>query len=309
VARSESREPKACKARAVAKWLLQCSPAVWDVFAWWEGGESDLEGWTVARHLDEMRPEDDFAFWIGGRDSGVYAVGRVASRPYSVSRVHGEYWLKKPTGPVHAVDLRTTRYLFDAPIRKAELIHDRNFKDALILRMPRSPNPIELSDREWLAIRMRAGTRGTRRRPEPDAGDIVVTERPLGAVKEKLVPVSMPAGERLRKRREALMVKRYERFLKRKLMVKSARMPGGDRLVADAFDPKTDRLIEAKSTSSRQDVRMAIGQLLDYRRHVCPKADLAVLLPTRPSDDVRDLLRDLHIAVIVEERRGRFRRL
>jgi hypothetical protein len=35
---------------------------------------------------------------------------------------------------------------------------------------------------------------------------------------------------------------------------------------------------------------MAIGQLMDYRRFVQPSARLAVLLPSKPRDDLSDLL-------------------
>lgn len=52
---------------------------------------------------------------------------------------------------------------------------------------------------------------------------------------------------------------------------------------------------------------MAIGQLMDYRRHVAPKSRLAVLVPQQPSDDLLDLLKSLKIGVIYETATGRFR--
>lgn len=45
---------------------------------------------------------------------------------------------------------------------------------------------------------------------------------------------------------------------------------------------------------------MAIGQLLDYQRHVARSANLAVLLPNRPSPDLQDLSRGLRIGAIEE---------
>ncbi|MFT2691349.1 hypothetical protein [Clavibacter zhangzhiyongii] len=62
-------------------------------------------------------------------------------------------------------------------------------------------------------------------------------------------------------------------------------------LLTDIYDRDARRLYEAKSSAGRADVRMAIGQLLDYRRHldvlglVC-----VVLLPERPADDLADLI-------------------
>lgn len=53
--------------------------------------------------------------------------------------------------------------------------------------------------------------------------------------------------------------------------------------------PKRSLLIEAKSSCSRPDLRLAIGQLFDYRRGFgAEKVDLVILLPSEPSaDDVR----------------------
>lgn len=95
-------------------------------------------------------------------------------------------------------------------------------------------------------------------------------------------------------------MKRYEKFLFRPLTSRSIRLLGGERLDCDAYDADTNTLLEAKSSASRQDVRMAIGQLFDYQRHVAKGARLAVLLPTGPSDDVLDLLRSLKIDVVAE---------
>lgn len=62
-------------------------------------------------------------------------------------------------------------------------------------------------------------------------------------------------------------------------------------LLTDVYD-STDRVLyEAKAVAGRSDLRMAVGQLFDYRRHV-DVADLrcSVLLPSRPSADLRDYL-------------------
>src|SRR4051794_26528419 len=60
-------------------WMLQCNPAVWDVFTWWEESDGDLGSWTVSRHLDDIRANDNFAFWIGGKEAGVYGLGTIRS--------------------------------------------------------------------------------------------------------------------------------------------------------------------------------------------------------------------------------------
>lgn len=76
------------------------------------------------------------------------------------------------------------------------------------------------------------------------------------------------------------------------------------------YEPRKKILIEAKGSASREDVRMAIGQLLHYDlltdtagRSGCR---LAVLLPERPSEDLEELLKSLRIGLIWQRARGKF---
>lgn len=61
-----------------------------------------------------------------------------------------------------------------------------------------------------------------------------------------------------------------------------------------------DLLIEAKSAANRPDIRLAIGQLYDYRRGLSrrPVTDLAVLLPSKPASDEFLFLEDVGIGVL-----------
>ena len=58
-----------------------------------------------------------------------------------------------------------------------------------------------------------------------------------------------------------------------------------DILYCDLYQPTQKHLIEAKASARREDVRMAIGELLDYenltRAAGLGKSKLAVLLPER----------------------------
>jgi hypothetical protein len=69
------------------------------------------------------------------------------------------------------------------------------------------------------------------------------------------------------------------------------KVPKEPPLLTDVYD-ETDRVLyEAKALARRSDVRMAVGQLYDYRRHVdVDNLRCAVLLPERPRADLRDLL-------------------
>jgi hypothetical protein len=69
-------------------------------------------------------------------------------------------------------------------------------------------------------------------------------------------------------------------------------------IVCDVWDKTRNNLIEAKGTGSRGEIRMAIGQLFDYRRFVARNARTAVLIPARPRDDVEKLLKSAGIAAI-----------
>lgn len=77
----------------------------------------------------------------------------------------------------------------------------------------------------------------------------------------------------------------------------------------DVYDEHTNELYEAKGNATRDNVRRGVGQLLDYGRHI-PRSDLklALLLPSRPSDDLVELLHSLNITCVYETAAGGFQR-
>ena len=73
----------------------------------------------------------------------------------------------------------------------------------------------------------------------------------------------------------------------------------------DGWIEETKTLIEAKSETSRPNIRMAIGQLHDYKRHLRPKPkSLTILLPTCPNSDLIELIFSQKIDIVYEEDRG-----
>jgi hypothetical protein len=66
-----------------------------------------------------------------------------------------------------------------------------------------------------------------------------------------------------------------------------------DALILNYEGHERDLLIEVKSSTNIADVRLAVGQLVDYRRFVNRPAatDLAILLPEEPNAHVRELLK------------------
>ncbi|HEY3830584.1 MAG TPA: hypothetical protein VGL57_15445 [Solirubrobacteraceae bacterium] len=83
-------------------------------------------------------------------------------------------------------------------------------------------------------------------------------------------------------------------------------VPGGEAkpLFSDLMDWTTNTLYEAKGTVERGAVRMAIGQLLDYSRFVEPPPTMAVLLPSEPRSDLRELLSFAGVGLVCREGEG-----
>ncbi|MFG3704735.1 hypothetical protein ACGF7U_08390 [Micromonospora sp. NPDC047670] len=109
---------------------------------------------------------------------------------------------------------------------------------------------------------------------------------------------------------EADLVRRYRAYLERRghdCGRYKIRPPGELAvLYTDLFDYTDNVLYEAKGMATREAIRMAVGQLLDYRRHIATCPELAVLLPARPSEDLLDLLRSHRIMCVYEDASRRF---
>ncbi|MEU1946189.1 restriction endonuclease [Streptomyces sp. NPDC020125] len=105
--------------------------------------------------------------------------------------------------------------------------------------------------------------------------------------------VTSKTREREAERREAPLVTAYRDYLVQRghTVARKKIIPAGEvrPLYTDLFDATDQILIEAKGSVAREAVRMAIGQLYDYRRYIKPTPSLAVLLPSRPRQDLIDL--------------------
>jgi hypothetical protein len=77
--------------------------------------------------------------------------------------------------------------------------------------------------------------------------------------------------------------------------------PGESRpLYSDLWYESTRELVEAKGTVNRDNLRQAVGQLLDYGRFADAKSR-AVLVPSRPRPDLLAYLASAGVAVIYPE--------
>jgi len=106
------------------------------------------------------------------------------------------------------------------------------------------------------------------------------------------------------RKREKKLLDDYERWLKkqgRRLSV----LPYG-RLECDAWEKERQNLIEAKGSTSREDIRMAVGQLFDYSfqgKEKYKQPNMAILFPKEPPSERVEWLEPLGIKIIW--RRGR----
>ncbi|MBO0827148.1 MAG: restriction endonuclease [Streptosporangiales bacterium] len=110
-------------------------------------------------------------------------------------------------------------------------------------------------------------------------------------------------------RRESDLVKRLESWLRAQghEVARWAIRPAGElrMLWTDTYDMTAKELYEAKGSANRWAIRLAIGQLLDYRRYVLvPDVGLVVAVPSRPSDDLINLLYECGIACVYPDGRA-----
>lgn len=101
-------------------------------------------------------------------------------------------------------------------------------------------------------------------------------------------------------RREAMLVRDYVVWLGDRgnsICRHKIDLPEGGSLYTDLFDETANEVIEAKSSSARMHVRTGIGQVLDYA-HLLGHPAKALLLPSKPSPDLIQLLTDLGVSVI-----------
>ncbi|MDH6549827.1 hypothetical protein [Streptomyces sp. SAI-041] len=126
----------------------------------------------------------------------------------------------------------------------------------------------------------------------------------------KSTTATIQGGERQVIRREGQLVTAFEKHLTtaghvfKSFQITVKGEVGA--LVPDLYDSTDNVLYEAKGQASRNAVRFAIGQLLDYRRHLDVPGGLrlAVLLPEAPSEDVQELLHAENIALVTRTSEG-----
>lgn len=161
--------------------------------------------------------------------------------------------------------------------------------------------------------RQRVGTGRSKRKPAPNSetsGTFVVPES-LG----KRLSIRAAAAATVAIRREAELTQSYKEHLD-----KAGHRTGAyqikvrgltSTLRVDLYDATAHVLYEAKGSNSREDVRMALGQILDYSRYVKMAEHegeplRVVLLPAAPTPDMHSLLQRYDVQVVYRAADGHF---
>jgi hypothetical protein len=128
----------------------------------------------------------------------------------------------------------------------------------------------------------------------------IATEVPLEANNVESFEVSQTS--RTAVRREQPLVIAYKSWMeeRKSTIVRFRFRPPNTpaHLFNDIYDKTRNNLVEAKSDAMRPSIRMAIGQLMDYRRFAPEGTRLAVLTEHRPHTDLEALLTSLEVACI-----------
>jgi hypothetical protein len=124
----------------------------------------------------------------------------------------------------------------------------------------------------------------------------------LEAMRTKQFKRLVLAREVVATRAEAQLVRDFSTWLQSAHGLSSSGLtipydPEGRNLRADLYIHSLEILVEAKSSSAREHLRTAIGQLLDYARYVSPRPRLMCLVPDRPADDMLMLFAELGVTV------------
>ncbi len=137
----------------VAGWLLKSTRPPAEIDPGWAPGEQRELTRCVRRsyRLDLLVPGAPVVLWVSGRVlPGIHAVGTVTGpvRPGGGDDAG-------PGDDRPALPVRLTRLA--APVERGELLHDRGFRDAEVLRMPAGSNPSWLSGAQLAVVLERAG--------------------------------------------------------------------------------------------------------------------------------------------------------
>jgi hypothetical protein len=147
------------------------------------------------------------------------------------------------------------------------------------------------------------GNAGARRAPTPPNTDLVDLPETYQLDYEFQTKSRIARAKRI----EAELLNGYRDWLAKQDRILSAAKYGA--LRCDGYEKKRRNLIEAKSSSRRENIRMAVGQLLDYAfmgERKFGKPNKAILLPERPHSEIEEWLLSIKISIVWREQGSYF---
>lgn len=135
---------------------------------------------------------------------------------------------------------------------------------------------------------------------EPGSTEPTVEVVPIEEQHVEVFPVTSTGEQRVAHRREQILVHAFKAYLEDQghTIERHKYGPSPYVMYCDLADLTNNVLYEAKSDVKRTSVRMAIGQLLDYRRFEQDDMELAILLPRKPTQDISDLILSVPATVV-----------
>lgn len=138
--------------------------------------------------------------------------------------------------------------------------------------------------------------------PETPVAAARVTSIPVERASAERYATTSPAESTTAFRREAALVGAYGEYLRslghvvcrKKILPPNELHP----LFTDLYDETAGELIEAKGVVTREAIRMAIGQLIDYRRFFEATPRMVLLVPVKPRPDLLDLCSAADVSVV-----------
>jgi hypothetical protein len=151
-----------------------------------------------------------------------------------------------------------------------------------------------------------------RRASDSNAKTLDARSVPIDELNTESYEFEIAKREIIAEPKERKLVEEYRRWLLKKGRKLERRSYRGEPswLFCDLWEPQRNHLIEAKGSVEREAIRMAIGELMDYRAlHQMafpsePVRQLGILVPERPSTGLGQLLKSLGIHVVFKEGRS-----
>jgi hypothetical protein len=201
-------------------------------------------------------------------------------------------WSRPPTDVPLAQAVRHTRALAQLHPNSNEA--HREICDWIERHIERAPT--SGSHEADGAIRRANGIRSTRD-DAPEPREVAIVSAPENYQLD--YEVRSKAEVRRAQKREARLLESYEEWLKEQNRKLDSVKMGA--LQCDGYEKARRNLIEAKSSATREHIRMAVGQLLDYAfqgKSEFAEPHMAVLLPEKPPKDVEAWLHSVGIKLI-----------